>query len=126
MYDILIVDDSTVMRKIIKRNLNTIGFHFQNLYEASNGKEGLQLLSQHKVDIIFVDLNMPEMGGDEMVISLRQNSKFSEIPIIFISSENRSPRIESLLKENVGIIHKPFTAEELKAQLVCIGCTQIS
>lgn len=121
MYRILIVDDSVVMRKIIKKNLANIAFEIKEIFEANNGKEGLKLLTEQQIDLVFVDLNMPEMTGDEMVEFLQKDPTHKEIPVIFISSESHSKRIKELTNTKIAVIQKPFTEDQLKQQLQQLG-----
>jgi two-component system chemotaxis response regulator CheY len=112
-YSILVVDDSATMRKLIIRYLKLSGFPIQTIYEASQGQEGLDILKQHPLDLVLVDINMPVMDGLEMVQQLRRNPETQKLPVLYISSESSATRIESLLEQGAGVVHKPFTPEEL-------------
>jgi len=114
--DILIVDDSSLTRKAIRRILDMIGLDIGQTREAENGKEALQILEQTPVDLVLADLNMPEMGGIEMIYRMRGNEATKDIPVVVVSTESSTTRIEGLLSDGAkDYLHKPFTPEELKA-----------
>lgn len=114
----LIVDDSSVMRKLIIKTLNLCGIPIGEIHEAGNGQEGLDLIAGKKIDIALVDINMPVMRGDDMVEKLRQNPKTEKLPVIFVSSDSSSSRIEILLKKSVGFVHKPFAPDALRENIM--------
>jgi len=117
-FNFLVVDDSPMMRKIIIKTLKQSGLSIGEIYQAGNGQEGLDLLASNKIDIAFVDMYMPVMDGDEMVDKLRENPKTEKLPVIFISSESSTTKIEMLQKKGAGFVHKPFSAEILKEHIV--------
>ena len=119
-YNILVVDDSGVMRKMIIRTLNLCGLPIGEIHEAGNGQEGLAVLGGKKIDIALVDINMPVMGGDEMVDQLRKNPDTEKLPVIFVSSESSSARIELLMKKGTGFVHKPFAPDALRDNILSI------
>jgi len=113
-FNILIVDDSSVMRKIIIKSLRMSGVPIAELYEASNGKEGLDLVNQHWIDLVIVDINMSVMNGEEMIDHLRENLETSDIPVIVVSSEGSETRVERMKNQGASFIHKPFTPETIR------------
>lgn len=116
MANILIVDDSSTMRKIITRSLRQAGFDLNEIYEAGDGIEGLNSLDTNKVDLILSDINMPNMDGLEFVKSLR--GKGSKIPIFMITTEGGEDVINEALGNGAnGSIRKPFTPEQLAEKL---------
>jgi two-component system chemotaxis response regulator CheY len=68
---VLIVDDSSVMRKIVERSLRQAGFPVSQVFEANNGAEALEMLGTQHPDLILTDVNMPTMDGLEFVRKLR-------------------------------------------------------
>lgn len=117
-YNFLIVDDSSVMRKMLARTVRMCGLEVGEIYEAGNGQEGLDALAARKVDLIFVDINMPVMNGEEMVDRVRADPKTEKLPVVFISSESSSSRIEILMQKKAGFVHKPFSPEALRENIV--------
>lgn len=112
--NILIVDDSKVMRKIILKTIRISGVPFGDVYEASNGHEGLDMLSQNQIDLVMTDINMPVMNGEEMIDAMIGNPATKKIPVIVISTEGSEIRVEGLLSKGVVFIHKPFSPEFFK------------
>lgn len=116
MSNILIVDDSSTMRKIIARSLRQAGFELTEIFEAGDGIEGLNALTANKVDLILSDINMPNMDGLEFVKHLR--SKGCKVPIVMITTEGGEDVInEALACGANGSIRKPFTPEQLAEKL---------
>lgn len=116
--NILVVDDSAVMRSMIKKTIVSSGVEVGEIFEAANGKEGLQVLEQNWLDILFIDVNMPVMDGMEMLEEVRKKSDTSDIPILIVSTESNNERIEIIQKQNAGFVHKPFTPEVLRERIL--------
>ena len=113
-FNILVVDDSKVMRSMIIRVLRLTGLSLGEVYEAPNGKEGLRVLDDKWVDLALVDINMPVMNGEEMIDHIRKNPATADLPIIVVSTESNIERVESIRQKNVEFVHKPFTPEVLR------------
>jgi two-component system chemotaxis response regulator CheY len=109
--NILIVDDSSVMRAMILKTLRMSGLSLGDVYEASNGVEGLEILNMRWMDLVILDINMPVMNGEDMMIRMKANSELSDIPVIVISTEGSKTRIDGLTKMGAIFIRKPFTPE---------------
>lgn len=117
MLNILIVDDSPVMRKMIKKTIEMSDVKDCRFFEASNGKEGLELLEKNWIDLILADINMPIMNGLEMIDEIRKNPIYNDIPILVISTEKSQDTIEYLKTKTNGFIHKPFTPEIFSSKI---------
>ncbi len=118
-FNVLIVDDSSAMRKIIKKTIQISGFDVDNFYEAGNGIEALKVLENNWVDIVLTDINMPEMDGITLIKKLRQSDIYKGIPIVVISTESRDKKVqESLAIGANDYIRKPFKPEEIKDTLI--------
>ena len=113
MLNILIVDDSAVMRSMVIRTLKMSGVPLGSIHQACNGQEGLEVLDANWVDLLLVDLNMPVMTGEEMIDRLRARPETSDLPILVISTEGSQTRIEAVRSKGAFFIHKPFTPEDL-------------
>ncbi|HET6419095.1 MAG TPA: response regulator [Geobacteraceae bacterium] len=116
MPNILIVDDSSTMRKIISRSLRQAGLAVDEIFEAGDGIEGLNVLGGNSVDLILSDINMPNMDGLEFIKQVRANGK--TVPIVMITTEGG----EDILKEAIASgasdsIKKPFTPDQLGQKL---------
>ncbi|MCM8812362.1 MAG: response regulator [Candidatus Omnitrophica bacterium] len=113
---ILVVDDSSTMRRIIKNTLQKIGF--ENSVEAENGIDALSKLKAGGFNLILTDWNMPEMDGLTFVKSVRGSDTFKMIPVIMITTEAAKTEVVEALKQGVNdYIVKPFTPEALKAKV---------
>jgi len=109
--NILIVDDSGVMRAMILKTLRMAGVPLGDIHQAGNGKEGLDILADQWIDLAIVDINMPVMSGEEMIDRMKEDPEMKEVPVIVISTEGSKVRIERFAQMGVSFIHKPFTAE---------------
>jgi len=112
--NVLIVDDSATMRSMLVKTLQMSGLPLGTVSQASNGKEGLELLDREWVDIVFLDINMPVMSGMEMIESMRKKPELVNTPIIVVSTESSQTRIEEVQSKGVKFIHKPFTPERVR------------
>ena len=112
--NILVVDDSSVMRAIIIKTLHLSQLPLGEVHQASNGQEALKVLDGNWVDLALVDINMPVMDGEEMINRLRQNPATSDLPIIIVSTEGSESRKEVLKRQGARFVHKPFTPETLR------------
>jgi two-component system, chemotaxis family, chemotaxis protein CheY len=112
-YNVLIVDDSMIIRKMIAKTLNISGLDIGEIYFAENGRQALKQLKENWVDIVFADINMPEMNGMEMVEEMCKENLLSSIPVVIISTERSRERIETLKTMGVkAYLRKPFVPEE--------------
>jgi two-component system chemotaxis response regulator CheY len=109
-----VVDDSAVMRSMIVKTLRAAALPLGQVWQASNGQEGLKALEQDWVDLIFADINMPVMNGEEMIERIRAVEAWRDLPIIIISTEGSQTRIDRLLTKETRFIHKPFTPETVR------------
>jgi two-component system chemotaxis response regulator CheY len=119
MRDILIVDDSRVMRNFLRRALSMTSLEIGTIYEAENGLEALTLLDQRTVEVIFSDINMPIMDGAVFVGELAKSETKRRIPVIVVSTDSsleRKNQMHSLGAK--GYIAKPFSPEQLEHEVV--------
>ena len=119
-FNVLIVDDSAVMRAMILKTLRLSGLSLGDIYEASNGEEGLHILNNNWVDLALVDINMPVMAGDEMISRVRQNPETRDLSIVVVSTDSSESTIEMLNEKGAGFVHKPFTPETLRETILSI------
>lgn len=117
----LIVDDSSVMRKIVERCLRQAGVEIQEVYNASNGIEGLALVKENRLDLVLTDINMPVMDGLEFVRQMQGLENGRNTPIVMITTEGGEKQVlEALSLGAKGYIRKPFTPEQVKEQVIPI------
>jgi two-component system chemotaxis response regulator CheY len=112
--NVLIVDDSSVMRAMIIKTIRMSGLDLGDVYQAGNGKEGLDAARENWVDLVVADINMPVMNGEEMIDQMKADPELSALPTIVISTEGSATRIQRLQKKGVTFIHKPFTPEIIR------------
>jgi len=111
-FNILIVDDSKTIRSVIRKTLLIAGVPISDLYEASNGLEGLQIMKDNWVDLCFADINMPVMTGIEMIEKMQQDQVLAKLPVVIVSTEGSKTRIEELFRKGVrAYLRKPITPE---------------
>jgi two-component system, chemotaxis family, chemotaxis protein CheY len=115
----LIVDDSSVMRKIIERALRQACLEVDAVFEASSGAEGLEVLKAQNVDIIFSDINMPVMDGLDFLRQLRAQNLAVGIPVVMITTESSAEHVKQAIEAGArGYIRKPFTPEQIKERVL--------
>jgi two-component system, chemotaxis family, chemotaxis protein CheY len=116
---LMIVDDSATMRKIIMRTVRMSGLDFERTEEAGNGAEAIAKLKIAPVDLILCDINMPEMGGLEMVRKIRAElQSCANTKIIMVSTESSQELIDGVIADGAnGFITKPFTPERFQEKL---------
>jgi two-component system chemotaxis response regulator CheY len=109
--NVLVVDDSAVVRSVIVKTLRLTGVDLGEVFQAGNGREGLDVLDKQWVDVVFADINMPVMTGEEMIEEIRKNPVWECLPIVVVSTEGSQTRIERLQSKGIRFIHKPFAPE---------------
>ena len=115
----LIVDDSSVMRKIVERSLRQAGLTLAKVFEAGNGAEALGVLAQNRVDLILCDINMPVMDGLEFVKQLSGVENAKGVPVVMITTEGSESHVVQALSSGArGYIRKPFTPEQVKEHVI--------
>jgi len=112
--NVLVVDDSAVMRAMIVRTLKMSGLAIGEVHEAADGREGLEALDRHWIDLVLVDINMPVMNGEEMIAAVRARAEWADLPIIVVSTEGSRTRIDRLQRQGSRFIHKPFSPERVR------------
>jgi two-component system chemotaxis response regulator CheY len=116
MANVLIVDDSSTMRKLVTRALRQAEFVLDEIIEAGDGIEALAALNGNKIDLILSDINMPNMDGIEFVKSAR--SMGCKVPIVMITTEGGADVVHNVIACGANdCIRKPFTSEQLKVKL---------
>ena len=121
---VLIVDDSSVMRKVVERTLRQAGLDLSEVLVASNGLEALELLRSRSADsarleLILSDINMPTMDGFQFVEQMRAEHLMQNVPVVMITTEGTELHVRrALVAGAAAYIRKPFTAEQVKACLL--------
>ncbi len=119
-FNVLVVDDSAVMRQMVVRTLKMSGLPLGTVFEAANGEEGLFMLRDQWVDLLLLDINMPVMNGEEMLRRLRAAPETEALPVIVVSTEGSETRLAALHALGAAIVRKPFAPETLRDTIIRI------
>jgi two-component system, chemotaxis family, chemotaxis protein CheY len=117
--NVLIVDDSAAIRKILVRVLSQTDLPWGDVHEASDGLEALDTLKSFEASLILSDINMPNMDGLQFLTNVRADSKWKQVPVIMISTEgNQAKVLEAVQLGANGYVRKPFTADQIKEKVL--------
>lgn len=113
---ILVVDDFSTMRRIVKNQLRELGF--SNMREADDGSAALDVLKSTHIDFVVTDWNMPGMAGIDLLKAIRADEKFKHLPVLMVTAEAKREQIIEAAQSGVnGYVVKPFTAAALKEKI---------
>lgn len=116
--DMLIVDDSAAIRKILERVLRQSGVPVGQVYQAGDGVEAIENLKARKVGLIMADINMPNMDGLELLENIKKEPDWKDIPVVMVTTESSQAKVMQAVELGAaGYIRKPFTADQIKAKL---------
>jgi two-component system, chemotaxis family, chemotaxis protein CheY len=116
--NVLVVDDSAVMRSMIIKALGLTGLPIREFSQAANGEEALEILTHQWIDLALVDINMPVMGGVELIARIRETPELKDLPVVVVSTESSTTRIAELEQKGARFVHKPFSPEALRSTVV--------
>ena len=124
-FNILIVDDSAMMRAMIKRAVGLSGVSVGTIHEAANGQEALAVLEAHTIAALFTDINMPVMSGTELLRQVAARG-WNHIVRVIVSTDGSSARREEVRDLDVRLyVDKPFAPEVIRDVLAEV-CTDAS
>lgn len=113
--DVLIVEDSAAIRKILQRVLRQADVGVREIYEAGDGLQALEVLKKQKVHLVLADVNMPNMNGMQLLAHLKSSAEWRQLPVILVTTEgSQSTVMEAAQLGAAGYIRKPFSAEQIK------------
>ncbi len=113
--NVLLVDDSDIIRKMILKTMRLARIPLGDTFEASNGREALEVLEDEWVDVILVDINMPVMDGLELIERVRATDGISDLPIVVITTEGADSSMDRFNAMGVtAFLRKPFTPEQIR------------
>ena len=116
--NVLIVDDSAVMRKILERALRQAHVDIDQVVGAGDGAEALERLKTGGFHVIFSDVNMPNMDGLELLKQIKQSGDYKEVPVVMVTTEGTESKVmEALSLGAAGYIKKPFTPIQMQEAL---------
>jgi len=117
-FNVLIVDDSSSMRTILKKIIRASGFDIGECHEAGDGKEALSVLADEWVDLVLSDINMPRMNGLELVSEMKKDELMRAVPVVMVTTEGNEKTMQKALSLGAnGYIRKPFTPEDIRRVL---------
>lgn len=113
---VLVVDDFSTMRRIVKNILRQLGF--DNIVEADDGTSAKAKLESERIDFVVSDWNMPNMSGLELLKWVRSQEEFKDMPFLMVTAEAQKENVLEAVKAKVSnYIVKPFTAETLNEKI---------
>jgi two-component system chemotaxis response regulator CheY len=119
--NVLIVDDSAAIRKILQRVLRQAEIPLGSLYEAGDGVQALEALKNNSVDLVLSDINMPNMDGMQLLAQIKANPQWQGVRVLMITTEgNQAKVMEAVGLGAAGYVRKPFTADQIKEKLLCL------
>lgn len=119
--DVLVVDDSAAIRKILQRVLRQTGMAIRTIHEAGDGQQALEVLQFNSVHLVLTDINMPKMDGLQLLAALKADPNWRNIPVVMITTEGGEAKVgEAVRLGAAGYVRKPFTADQIKEKLVGI------
>jgi two-component system, chemotaxis family, chemotaxis protein CheY len=114
-YTVLLVDDSETIRLAMIRAFSMAKLPMDEIIQASDGIKALETLRSRWVDMVLTDINMPNMGGMELVAAMKADAEMSEIPVAVISTEGSETRIKELMAKGIaGYLRKPCKPEDIR------------
>ncbi len=119
--NVLIVDDSAAIRKILQRVLEQASVPITQVFEAGDGLEAVSVLKVQEIDLILSDINMPNMDGLQLLSLIRATEKWKSVPVVMITTEGSESKVkEAVLLGASGYVRKPFTPDHIKEKLAGI------
>ncbi len=111
--NVLVVDDSRIMRGMVKRVLDLSGLPITQVCEAGSGVEALTVLADTVINLALVDINMPHMNGVQLLSRIRADERIKELPVVVVSTEGSEERIREVAGLGAAFVRKPFSPETL-------------
>jgi two-component system, chemotaxis family, chemotaxis protein CheY len=120
--NVLIVDDSAAIRKILVRVLGQTDLPIKQIHEAADGAEALKIVGENDVSLILSDINMPNVDGLELLTKLRLTPKWKQLSVVMITTEGSQAKVMEAVQLGArGYVRKPFTADQIKEKvLACL------
>ena len=119
--DVLVVDDSAAIRKILQRVLRQTGIAIRTIHEAGDGQQALEVLKAQRIDLVLTDINMPVMDGLQLLATIKSTPSWKPIPVVMITTEGGEAKVSEAVKLGAaGYVRKPFTADQIKEKLAGI------
>ena len=121
MLDVLIVDESPAIRKILQRMLRQTNIPIGTVYEAGDAVAALDTLKTQRISLIFSDINLPNMDGLELLTKVRAEKAWRDLPMIMVSTEGTHAKVLQAVERGAsGFVRKPFTTEQINEKLSAV------
>jgi two-component system, chemotaxis family, chemotaxis protein CheY len=119
--NVLVVDDSAAIRKIMQRVLRQTGLAIKAIHEAGDGQEALAVLSAEKINLVLTDINMPKMDGLQLLAAIKAEPGWRDLPVVMITTEGGEAKVSEAVRLGAaGYVRKPFTADQIKEKLALV------
>ena len=116
--DVLIVDDSAAIRKILQRVLRQADVPIGQVFEAGDGEEALEMMKTQNIGLVMTDINMPNMDGIQLLTKVKAAEAWKNVPVVLVTTEGSQARVlEAAQLGAAGYVRKPFTADQIKEKL---------
>ena len=116
--NVLVVDDSAAIRKILQRVLRQTGMSISTIHEAGDGQEALEVLRSHQIHLVLTDINMPKMDGLQLLAAIKSDPAWRGLPVVMITTEGGEAKVSEAVRLGaVSYVRKPFTADQIKEKL---------
>ena len=116
--NILVVDDSTAIRKILIRVLRQTRLAIEEILEARDGLEALEIVRNHPLNLILSDINMPNLDGLGLLAELKRADQWRHLPVVMITTEGSEEKVSQAIRlGSAAYIRKPFTAEQIQEKI---------
>ena len=117
-FKVLIVDDSSSMRAVIKKTIKVSGFNVGQFLTAADGRDALEVLKEEWVDLVLTDINMPNMNGMELLEEMKEDEILKTIPVVMVTTEGSEKIMQKSMTLGAnGFIKKPFKPEDIRNAL---------
>ncbi len=117
--NVLVVDDSAVIRKVVIRALSQTGLNLAEVHQAGDGNEALAVLRSKPIDLVLSDINMPNMDGIALLQNMQNEGVLANIPVIMITTEGSQAKVMDAAKLGAkGLVRKPFVPEQIKQKML--------
>jgi two-component system chemotaxis response regulator CheY len=116
--NILVVDDSTAIRKILIRVLRQTALAIGEIFEARDGLEALEIVRNHPLNLVLSDINMPNLDGLGLLAELKGAEQWKNLPVVMITTEGSEEKVSQAIRlGSAAYIRKPFTAEQIQEKI---------
>ncbi|MGO4880416.1 MAG: response regulator [Bryobacteraceae bacterium] len=116
--NILVVDDSTAIRKILIRVLRQTALAIDEIFEARDGVEALDIVRNQSLNLVLSDINMPNLDGLGLLAELKNAEQWRHLPVVMITTEGSEEKVSQAIRlGSAAYIRKPFTAEQIQEKI---------